>query len=47
MSFIYSIPEFIRKNLYKIVPATQNNLSLFSKIKEALRVSLLPKEKFY
>jgi asparagine synthase (glutamine-hydrolysing) len=47
MTLIRKLPKWSRKLLYTIIPKTRNNLSLFSKLKEAMRVSLLPKEDFY
>lgn len=47
MDFIRLIPRFIRQVLFIITPKTANNLSIVSKLKEAFRVSLLPKEQFY
>lgn len=47
MSLLYKLPKFIKKIAYYIVPKTSDNLSILSKIKEALRVSMLPKEEFY
>lgn len=47
MDIIYKIPKFLRKILYFISPKVSNNLSIFFKIKEAFRVSLLPKKDFY
>ena len=46
MSIIWKIPRFLRKKIYYIIPRTKNNLSILSKLKEAFRVSLLPKEEF-
>ena len=47
MEYIRKIPLFFRKILYTLIPKTGNNLSLVSKLKEALRVSFFPKEMFY
>ncbi|MDD5197547.1 MAG: asparagine synthase (glutamine-hydrolyzing) [Candidatus Gracilibacteria bacterium] len=47
MSVIRKIPMWIRTMLHTIIPKTGNNLSVLSKLKEAMRVSLLPKESFY
>ncbi len=47
MSILYKLPKFVKKIAYYIVPKTSDNLSILSKIKEALRVSMLPKEDFY
>lgn len=47
MEIIRQIPRVLRKILYRIVPQTQDNLSMVSKIKEALRVSLLDPALFY
>ena len=47
MGYLYALPSFLRKALYALVPATSNNLSLLSKLKEALRVASFPKEDFY
>lgn len=47
MNLIYSLPKFVKKILYFLIPKTRNSLSLFSKAKEAFRISLLPKEEFY
>ena len=47
MEYLYALPLCVRKFLSKIVPSTSNNLSLLSKLKEALRVSTFPKEDFY
>jgi hypothetical protein len=47
MEYIRKIPLFFRKILYTLIPKTANNLSLISKLKEALRVSFFPKEMFY
>jgi len=47
MDFIGLIPRFLRQLLFMITPKTRNNLSVLSKLKEAFRVSLLPKEQFY
>lgn len=47
MWYLYALPSFLRKALYALVPATSNNLSLLSKLKEALRVASFPKEDFY
>jgi asparagine synthase (glutamine-hydrolysing) len=47
MTIIRKLPKFLRQLLYYIAPQTANNLSIFSKIKEAFRVSLLPPQKFY
>lgn len=46
MSIIWNIPKFFRKILYHIIPKTKNKFSILSKLKEAFRVSLLPKEEF-
>ena len=47
MDILYRLPRFLRKLFFAIIPATKDNLSLFSKLKEAFRVSLFPKEEFY
>ena len=47
MTIIRKLPRCLRQILYYAAPKTSNNLSIFSKIKEAFRVSLLPPEKFY
>jgi asparagine synthase (glutamine-hydrolysing) len=47
MTIFYKLPRILRKFLYYLVPKTADNLSTTSKLKEALRVSLLPKEEFY
>ncbi len=47
MEIIYRIPAWIRKILYYCIPKTNNNLSLLSKLKEAVRVSFLPQHEFY
>jgi ABC-type uncharacterized transport system substrate-binding protein len=47
MSLIRKLAPLIRKILYYSIPKTYNNLSTLSKLKEALRVSLMPKEEFY
>ncbi len=47
MSLIHMLPRAMRKFLHFVTPKTKNNLSTLSKLKEALRVSLLPKERFH
>lgn len=47
MEYLYRLPTFLKKILHTIIPATSNNLSLLSKLKEALRVATFPKEDFY
>lgn len=47
MDILYSLPLFLRKLFSKIIPATFDNLSLLSKLREAFRVSTFPKEDFY
>ncbi len=47
MEILYRLPLFVRKFFAKIIPATSNNLSLLSKLREAFRVSTFPKEDFY
>jgi asparagine synthase (glutamine-hydrolysing) len=47
MSVIRKIPRPIRNLLSKIIPRTKNEYSLFSKLNEAFRVSVLPLETFY
>ncbi len=47
MSIIWKLPKILRKFLFYIIPKTSNDLSILSKIKEAFRVSLLPKEGFF
>lgn len=47
MKIIYKIPRFLRKLWYLLIPRTSNNLSVFSKLKEAMRVSLLDRKDFY
>ena len=47
MEILYRLPRFMRKLLVSVIPSTKNNLSLLSKLKEAFRVSLFPKEEFY
>ncbi len=47
MNVIRKLPVWMRKMFWYLVPKTKNNLSLFSKLKEAFRVSLLPEEQFY
>jgi asparagine synthase (glutamine-hydrolysing) len=47
MEIIRKVPKILRKFLYAIVPQTSNNLSILSKIKEALRVSLFDPASFY
>jgi hypothetical protein len=47
MTIIRKIPKFLRKIAYLIIPKTTNNLNIFSRIKEAFRVSLLPLKDFY
>ena len=47
MSILRKIPKFLRKILFYIIPKTKNKLSILSKLKEALKISLLPKKDFY
>ncbi len=47
MSLLYPLPRWLKKLAFYLIPKTSNNLSIFSKMKEAFRVSLLPKEDFY
>ncbi len=47
MKIIYSLPLWIRNFFATIIPKTNNNLSILSKMKEAFRVSTFPKEDFY
>lgn len=47
MSFLYRIPRFLRKIFYVVIPKIGNELSLLSKLREALRISFFPKEDFY
>lgn len=47
MSVIRAIPSWIRRLFHTIIPSTANNLSILSKLKEAMRVSLLPIEIFH
>jgi asparagine synthase (glutamine-hydrolysing) len=47
MDMIYRLPLFLRKFFAHIIPTTADNLSLFSRLKEAFRVSTFPREDFY
>lgn len=47
MEYLYAFPLALRKLFSKIIPATSNNLSLLSKLREAFRVSTFPKCEFY
>ncbi len=47
MEYLYILPVALRRFFSKYIPETRNNLSLLSKLKEAFRVSLFPKEDFY
>jgi len=47
INVLYKIPVFIRKIVYKLIPLVKDKFSLFWKIKEGIKLSLLPKHKFY
>ncbi len=47
MEYLYALPMFLRRFFAKCIPATSNNLSLLSKLKEAFRVSTFSQEEFY
>lgn len=47
MDVLYRLPVCIRRFFARYIPQTSNNLSLLSKLKEAFRVSIFPKEDFY
>ena len=46
MSIIYRFPKFLRKLIYCITPRISNSSSIFFRLKEAFRISLLRKEEF-
>lgn len=47
MSLVYKVPRFVRQLGYWLTPKTKNNMSIFSKVKEWFRVSLLSPVDFY
>ena len=47
MEYLYALPLCVRRFFSKVIPRTANNLSHFSKLREAFRVACFPKADFY
>ncbi len=47
MNILYRLPTRTKKCLYLLIPKTKNCLSLPSRLKEAIRIAMYPKEEFY